>query len=169
MTDIIWLDENENEPRKQNFAIRQLLERAGQSPACFSVNKDGVNQTGVADSTWTLLTVGTEVFDVGGFFASNAWVPPAGKVLLTAGCYGYGTVTDGNWIGVGVRKNGVDFRSTFYGAGASLGSVPEITCIDIANGSDSYTAYVYIDVDSSTGIVHGGTHLTHFSGHWISA
>ncbi len=28
MSEIIWLDENETEPRKQNFAIRQLLERA---------------------------------------------------------------------------------------------------------------------------------------------
>jgi hypothetical protein len=138
-------------------------------PACFSVHKDGTDQTGVADSTFTLVTWPAEVYDVGGHFASNAWTPPAGKVSLKAACYTYGTTTVGNSLAVSIYKNGSSFKEAVGGANALGGAAPAIACEDIANGTDSYSVYTFIDLDSGTGTVHGAAPNTFFMGHWISA
>ncbi len=178
MTDIVWLDENETEPRKQNFAIRQLLERVPgieddigvlQVPACFSVHKNGTDQTGIADATHTLVTWSNEIYDVGSHFASNTWTPPAGKVSLKAAVYTLGTTTIGNGQVTGIYKNGSPFKYSVVGASAFGGGSCMIAVEDIANGSDAYTVSAYLDVNSGTATVVGDQTETFFMGHWISA
>lgn len=141
-----------------------------QVPACFSAHKNGTSQAGVADVTFTQVTFGTEVYDVGSHFASSTWTPPAGKVSLSAAILIAGTVTTGNQLALSIYKNGSGFAqgnaamSSIFGGGGAF-----ISCNDIANGTDAYTVYVYADLDSGTGTINGGTQNTFFCGHWISA
>ncbi len=197
MSEIIWLDENETEPRKQNFAIRQLLERvpgieddtdtlvtsvgdletrvgvlegaAPTTPACFFAHKNGTDQTSVADATITAMTFGTELYDIGSHFASNTWTPPAGKVFLTASCY----ILSGSAIGlvyVSIYKNGAELATNVVFPGGGAGAGHPVTVVeDVANGSDAYTVVGYADVSSGTATFYGVQAFTHFMGHWISA
>ncbi len=195
MTDIVWLDENETEPRKQNFAIRQLLERVPElqddvaeietditelsdaiaaiggppvAPAAFSAHKNGTAQSGIADNTLTQITFGTEVYDVGNHFASHAWTPPSGKVCMSAA-----TILDGNTIAaasaVAIYKNGSLFKLGFNPAVVGLYGLGQITIDDIANGSDVYTVYAAVQLASGTATARGTSPETYFMGHWISA
>ena len=53
---------------------------AGATPAAtasFRAHKNGSAQT-ISSSSVTQLTFGTEAFDVGGYFSSSTWTPPAG-------------------------------------------------------------------------------------------
>ncbi len=192
MSEIIWLDENETEPRKQNFAIRQLLERVPGAedgidaletavtgldtridtlealPACFFAHKNSADQTGIADSTATLLTFGTEVFDVGARFASNAWTPPAGKVFLSARVYATGTITAGATASLLIYKDGSKIAQSNHAAGTNMtGST--VSTIDTATGSSVYTAYVYVDTSAGDATASGDFAVTTFCGFWISA
>lgn len=134
---------------------------------CFFVTKGGTDQTGVADSTYTLMTFGTEVYDIGGFFASDAWTPPAGKVLLLATHFITGTFPLGAACAIAIYKNGSFLRQSLWPASANIGSA-YIAVEDVANGTDAYTAYAYIDVTSSTATIFGDVAATWFCGHWIS-
>ncbi|WP_315759294.1 MULTISPECIES: hypothetical protein [unclassified Bradyrhizobium] len=135
---------------------------------CFSAHKNGTDQTGIADSTFTQVTFPTEVYDVGNYFAANAWTPPAGKVHLDAAVFISATVTTGAQIAITLYKNGAGFKqgnwplSSLLGGGAGF-----IGCDDIANGADVYTVQVYVDTSSGTATISGNSVLTFFSGHWI--
>lgn len=136
----------------------------------FSVHKNGVDQTGVVTGTNTLLTWSTELYDVGSFFAANAWVPPAGKVTMSAAGIaipGVGTMAAGGSFLTGFMKNGVVYRYGFsiQGSGAA-GMV--CTMDDIANGTDSYQAFLQMTLSAGTGTVSGVIGSTWFTGHWIS-
>jgi hypothetical protein len=138
------------------------------APACFSVHKGGTNQTGIADSTLTQVTFSTEVYDVGSHFASSAWTPPAGKVALAAASFTFGTVSIGNVQLCSIYKNGSEFKS-ISGPTSSAGAGPAVVIEDIANGTDVYTVYTFLDVDSGTATTTGSPAYCYFMGHWISA
>jgi hypothetical protein len=126
--------------------------------AAFRVHKNGTDQTGVADSTPTLLTWSTEAFDVNNHFASNAWTPPAGKVILSLAVYITGTGTTA--VAGYIYKNA---SPIIIGVNTTSPSV-SITVSDNANGTDTYSAYGFIDVSSGTGDVEGDQQYTTFSG-----
>lgn len=134
--------------------------------ARFSVHKNGTDQTGIADNTFTQITFGTEVYDIGGFFASNAWTPPAGPIIMLASVALSGTVPGaGNLISVMIQKNGVDFKQTFSNANsAGLGSA-YINIDDVANGTDVYTIKAALDVSAGTVTALGSTVQTWWMGH----
>ena len=99
----------------------------------FHVHKNSVDQN-ITGAAATLVTWGTEVFDIGSKFASNRWTPSAGRVLLTWTM----------WVTVGgvnaiLYKNGAAFKGTFE-ASASNALVGAV--IDQANGTDYYEIYV---------------------------
>lgn len=135
---------------------------------CFSVHKNGTDQTGIADVTFTQVTFGTEIYDVGSYFASNAWTPPAGKVTLNAALLASGTWSAGAQIAIAIYKNGANLKqANWYSAAANAGAA-FIGCDDIANGTDAYTVQVYVDVSSGTATISGTSNNTYFCGHWIS-
>ncbi len=131
--------------------------------AAFSAHKNGTDQTGVADATFTAITFGTEVYDIGGFFASNTWTPPAGIVSLTASAAFSGTIAAGALVAVAIYKNGSIFKQSLSVAVATLGG-STVTCQDSANGTDAYTVQGFVDVTSGTGTISGSTSLTYFMG-----
>ncbi len=137
------------------------------APASFSASKSG-DQTGIADATFTQLTFPTEVYDVGSHFASSAWTPPAGKVLLIANCYIYPVGGTAAISSVSIWKNGNAFKLSLTKGGGDGGTGTSIIAIDVANGSDVYTAYGYQDVSGGSVTV-DGTGYSYFMGHWLSA
>ncbi|WP_316188331.1 MULTISPECIES: hypothetical protein [unclassified Bradyrhizobium] len=146
----------------------KLLDAAVRSNTpCFVAHKNGTNQTGVVSATWTQLTFGTEVYDIGNYFASNVWTPPAGKVHLSASFYATGTIAGGALVGVAIAKNGANLRHAFVPSGSNFGGA-SISCDDVANGTDTYSVFIYVTTTSGTATVDGGSQNTHFSGHWLS-
>lgn len=133
----------------------------------FAVNKAASNQTGVADVTYTQVTFGTEAYDIGGFFASHLWTPPAGKIHLNGAAYITGTIAAGNEGRLAIYKNGVILQQTIMFTGVA-NKMPLFISLDtVANGTDTFGLYAYVDVTSSTGTVDGTATNTWFNGHWI--
>lgn len=85
------------------------------NPYKFSC-KNSVDQTGVAQNTWTTLALGTELFDTNNNFASNIYtVPVSGFYFFSASTWCLATAT-GNMIGLAIRfvKNGsVELRRIY--------------------------------------------------------
>jgi len=146
----------------------KILDAAAlKSTPAFSVHKNGTDQTGVASATFTQVTFGTELYDVGNYFASNAWTPPAGKVHLNATVAFSGTIVAGANCQIVIIKNGATFlqcgANPFTNAGSATLHVD-----DIANGSDVYSVSMYITTSSGTATITGNAGQTRFTGHWIS-
>lgn len=134
----------------------------------FSVHKGGTSQTGIVDATFTKLTWPTEVYDVGNFFTSDQWTPPAGKITLTAAAYNTGTWSAGALLAIAIYKDAAPFKQgNWYAAAANAGAT-SIAVEDVATGSNVYSVYIYIDVSASTGTVDGQAVNTYFMGHWFS-
>lgn len=138
------------------------------TPACFSANKGGSNQTLVADSVLTAVTFGTELYDIGSHFAANGWTPPSGKVHISTALTVTGTIAAATQFQLAVFKNGAIYKhinaATFANAGSGC-----VSFDDIANGTDIYTVQMLIDVTAGTGTISGSTSATYFTGHWFSA
>lgn len=133
----------------------------------FSAHKNGTDQTGIADSTFTLVTFGTEVYDVGGHFASNGWTPPAGIVNLTASIRLTGTFVAGATTAVAIYKNGVALSQHNHHSGVANAAIINITVMDLADGDDVYTVMTFCDVTSGTATLDGSAVHTRFSGTWL--
>jgi hypothetical protein len=159
--------------------MRELLDRRSQAPgrfsraatvfpaakASFAVHKNGTDQGSISDATLTQVTWGTEVFDVGGFFSSSAWTPPAGRVMLTFQMRTTGiTTTAGNLVLGAIYKNGAVLKYDINRAIVTTDAVTKLTIIDDANGTDVYTTYIYIDVSSGSGNVEGDITDSFFMG-----
>lgn len=138
-----------------------------QLPA-FSVHKNGTDQTGVNSATDTQITYSTEVFDTGGFFASNAWTPPAGLIQLHAAHKITGDLLLGSTHASMIFKNGSLFRETHGAANSEPTGSANISILDRANGTDVYTHWVFALINSGTGTIVGGTDSTWFMGAWLS-
>jgi hypothetical protein len=132
----------------------------------FSVHKNAVDQTGVADVTFTEITWPTEVYDIGGFFASNGWTPPAGKVNMSAAFLISGTFAASSLVAIAIYKDGASLGQANVYSGTNVGS-PFISRDDVANGSNVYTVRAYVDLTSGTGTISGAAVSTFFTGHWI--
>jgi hypothetical protein len=107
--------------------------------ARFKVTKGGSDQT-VTAGVSTKVTWSTEVWDVGGYFASDKWTPPAGKVRLYFQFYAY-TLSFGSNFSAEIYKNGVQVGYVLSVAGSTSQQTQQITFEDDANGTDYYEAY----------------------------
>lgn len=138
------------------------------SGAAFSVHKNGTSQTGIVDSVETKATWSTEVYDIGGFFASDKWTPPAGKVHMDAAILMNGDYATGALLRIVIYKNGASFKystdsgSNVFGAGGA-----SISIDDDANGTDFYEMYVLGDTTTGTNTLNGDAKLTFWMGHAI--
>lgn len=130
--------------------------------ASFSANKNGAVQA-VATTSPTKVTFGTEEYDVGSFFASSAWTPPAGTVLLIATVTVSAIFSEEPMV-AHIYKNGASkWRFDFTSPSASVNNSMTVTAVDQADGDDYYE--VYIESTSDPGYnVSGTTTRTFFQG-----
>lgn len=137
-------------------AANKLITPASFGSRARFMAKRTTNQTGIADATPTKLTFDTEVFDRGACYdaATNyRWTPPAGDVALSLLATMSGTFSAGAVAYAAIYKNGSEVvrGGPVYGysAGLTWSLVPVF--FDVANGTDYYEAFGYIDVSSGTG------------------
>ena len=120
----------------------------------FSVYKAS-SQTGIANTTFTLVTWDVEEFDTNNSFASNRFTPKAaGNYLLNAHLM-WNTGVDQSAYLINIYKNGSLYKSTrdsFSGSTDTAGNAPcnQITEIVKANGTtDYFEIYVWHGAGSS--------------------
>jgi hypothetical protein len=145
-----------------------------QKPSFFA-HRNGSSQTGIADSTTTKISLTTERLDIGGYFSTvnSRWTPPAGTVLLIAGAVldAATTMAAGNAFVLQIYKNG----TTVIGACNIVAAVASsyigatTAAIDVANGTDYYEAFVFVDTTGGTATLNGNEGNTYLCGTYLSA
>jgi hypothetical protein len=135
-------------------------------PVGFRATKGGTDQVGIPNSNFTAVSFGTEDYDQGNYFSSDAWTPPAGLVNLQVSLLSYASnqVAGGLFIG-SIFKNGVRFKDNYelaFSAGVSYSC--DINLWDVANGTDVYSVQVNVATNGGTTALSGGTTHTYFSG-----
>ena len=143
------------------------------TPSFFATNL-GTNQTGVSDNTYTKVTLGVEVFDVGSCFASSRFTVPSGE----AGKYFlYGSVrcqvggdSDMNNAYAAFYLNGsiyLEDRMNFQANPVRLSTNLVHVVMDLSVG-DYVELYAAIDHAGSYGITIGESERgTNFGGYKI--
>lgn len=137
------------------------------NPAYFRVDKNGSDQTGIADSTWTKVTWGNEVYDNGAYFASDKWTPRSGTHFLHSATYTSGSNMALNGInGIAIYKNGSLYLEALYVDYVASGALPmQISGLVEANGTDYFELYIYYDTNpATTGTLSGNAAFTYFEG-----
>lgn len=129
--------------------------------ASFSAHKNGTIQT-ISSTSETTVTFGTEVFDVGAKFASNAWTPPAGKVLIQARLTVSGTGSD--VITVRLKRAGASIAEIITSNATS--ETINLVQIATADGSQAFTVTIKSTNDTSY-IIDGTAVRTYFQGTMI--
>lgn len=136
------------------------------APTGFSVHKNASDQTGIVDSTFTIITWSTEIFDTGSNFASNTWTPPVGLITTSATLNTSGTNQAlGAFFIVSIFKNGTRFKDQYLEVIAAATPISAtVSMVDQANGTDTYDVRVFIDTTGSTGTVSGVATQTYWTG-----
>ncbi len=132
----------------------------------FRAHKNGTNQTGLTSNAFTQVTFSTESYDVGGYFASSAWTPPAGIVRMMASVYVTATQTnDGFPAFIAIYKDGVIFARSNYAQNSVTTECGPINVVvdDNASGSNVYT--VYVNCIGTNLTADGTSAFTNFSGY----
>ncbi|MGY3605657.1 MULTISPECIES: hypothetical protein [unclassified Bradyrhizobium] len=159
---------------------RILLEHRGTKktalPPAFYAHKNNVTQP-LFDGIYTKLTFTTARFNIGGYYdtVNSRWTPPAGLVELSAAV----------WLNAGIDpaptnvtakiwKNG---QATEVSAGvgwapagfAGTGGTFIPRTIDLANGTDYYELFIFVDNTANTniGVADGNPAHTWFCGNVI--
>lgn len=133
----------------------------------FSAHKNGVDQTGVAASTYVKVTFGTADVNAGSVFASSTFTPPAGIVSISAQLYVTGVFGAGTLKTAALFKNGIIFKEGFvYSTGINSAVIP-FNVIVGASGSDAFDIRVYGTTTSGTLTVMGDSKYTFFAGAMI--
>lgn len=132
----------------------------------FSAHKNGTDQTGIANTTLTPLTFSTLVYNTGGFFASNTWTPPAGKVQMGGATFITGTMIAAQNCLIVAAKNGANYKSVSNPNSGTASCSGSIATTDSASGADAYTLQVFIQV-TGTGTALGASSTTYFWGTWL--
>lgn len=133
----------------------------------FSAHKNGTDQTGIANTTLTPLTFSTLIYNTGGFFASNTWTPPAGKIQMGGATFITGTMSVGQNCLLVVAKAGANYKSVSNPNNGTASCSGTTSITDSASGADAYTLQVFITVSASTGTALGGSTVTYFWGTWL--
>jgi len=136
----------------------------------FSAHKNGTDQTGIADSTLTKVTFGTEDWDVNSNFASSTFTPTvAGKYLITA-CVQWNSIGDGFTGQANVYFNGSNLRTLYANrAGAAGNQLCSGTVLVVMNGSTDYIEIFAQHSDTGgTRDIEGDATQTYFQGCWVT-
>lgn len=164
---IVDVSEAADADKNKRILVSELKVATFTGTPAFRAHKNGSDQTGIADNTATTLTLGTEAYDIGGYFASNGWTPPAGKISMSARVHLTGTAAAGSQGIITILEAGVAVaQANFYGGANQVGM--GINFETTTDGTKTYTVQVQFDVSSGTVTALGGATLTYFCGHWIS-
>lgn len=122
--------------------VQAAIANLSANAASFSAHNNGVVQS-IPSGATTVVNLGTTVFNNGGLFASNAWVPPAGRPILLTGAVTIASAV-GAVNGISILKNGSAFKlGVQVPASVVTTDVVTVTCIDIPNGTDSYQLAIF--------------------------
>ena len=148
-----------------NFRVNRYTPAAARP--YFSVHKNGTDQALIAPNTDTKITWSTEVEDVGGYFASSRWTPPAGLVELKGQIAFTGGLVDQATFVVAIYKNGSIFK---YGtqvqeSGTGFISI-QVNAFDRANGTTDYYEVFVQGQGAGNKTVGGNAVNTWFQGIW---
>ena len=141
------------------------LEAQNAKTASFVANKTSDQ---VMSTTGALTTLSwTEVTDQGALFASNAWVPPAGRVEMQVDATVFGDASANVYIGI--FKNLTTLVAGGYATSSDANAfVMTIHGIDTANGTDSYTARYYSSNAGFTMVGDEGFTGSTYASSWFS-
>ena len=135
----------------------------------FSAHKNGTDQTGIVTGTWTKITFGTEVYDVGAAYdaANSKWIPGViGQAHISASTV-FTVPVDQQQMQVAVYINGVIHKRTFFVASGTESAGPVIGIdIPITAAAD----YIEIYALHNFGInkdIYGIATITFFMGHML--
>jgi hypothetical protein len=134
----------------------------------FLTHKNGSDQISIS-ATPTPITFSTEDFDVGGYFSSSTYAPPAGKYRLTAAIRWLGTNGVANEVlRVELTKNGATHRASLVNR-VGIGHTPTmiVTAVVDANGTDAFGVTAQ-KAGAGTGAIEGDGDQTFFCGEAIS-
>lgn len=131
----------------------------------FSAHKNGTDQTGVVNATFTKVTFTTEIFDQGSAYdaPNSKWTPPVGIVQISAGVLCTTNVTDAAIFQFAIYKNGAVFKETLDLAAGAGNKGLSLSLVDQANGTDFYELYIWQNTGSNV-TVSGLAVVTFFSG-----
>lgn len=125
-------------------------------------------QTGVTPFTFVQVTFQTEVFDNGGFFASNAWTPPAGYVRLYGGLFMEGAFNNAEPCVLAIYKSCDTLQWSGYGLDGSFNVAGPLNIVvdDISSGTAPYTMRGYYNGSSAS---FSSSASTWFGGYWVGS
>jgi len=138
------------------------------SPLGVYAHKNSVDQSGIPNNQYTLVTFNNTKFNGGSYFntGNSAWAPSAGLVYLsgqitiTAGASGK---NDAQFVAKIIKNGGQDVCAGIGIKGPTAGSaIVPVSCVDNAAAGDSYQIFLYASTDSSV-TVSGNPALTWFS------
>lgn len=137
--------------------------------ACFDMVLSA-DQTGIASNTATKVAFNTSVTNTGGYFdtGNNRWVPPAGRVRLSANIR-LGNVTALGTCVVQIRKNGSvisGVNQSGFSDTAGLTGYVSVSGVVIANGTDYFEVWVTAPSATTVTVSNTGT-ISSFSGEQI--
>lgn len=133
----------------------------------FEVHKNAVDQTGIADVTFTDITWSTEASDIGSYFASDVWTPPAGVVYVVCQVAVFGTFPAGAVMALRITRSGSSIAQGNWYAPVSNAATALICVTSTASGSETFKAQIYMDVSSGTGTISGTAVNSYFRGAWL--
>lgn len=110
----------------------------GLSNTGFTAHKN--SSQSIASATWTKLVFDNAAYNNGAFYSTtnSRYTPPLGEILLVASVWANGVLV-GSDLYIGIYKNGTLFK---FATGNSVNGMVQITCTDMANGTDYYEAWV---------------------------
>jgi hypothetical protein len=111
----------------------------------------GSGQTYSSSGSVLQLTFTSIVFNNGGFFASNAWTPPSGKVRIGGQFRSTGAnITSGGVAAVHIYKNGSVFQKFICNQQSTDTNGIGVQADDSCNGSDVYTLRCLMVISGNT-------------------
>lgn len=112
--------------------------------AAFMAHRNGSDQAGVADSTFTQMQYTNTEFNVGSYYntGTRRYTPPSGKYLITHSI-GVSASADGVRYVAMIYKNGVALKSMGQVGGGTAALNATVTATVDANGTDYFEGYVF--------------------------
>jgi hypothetical protein len=134
----------------------------------FSANKNAIDQTSIAASTYTKVTFTNEQFDTASTYdaPNSKWVPTAGKIMIVGSVMISAGLASQCDCELAVYKNGAILKNLALERSSGTSSFTiKGSLIDIANGTDYYELYAYNSGGTTT--IAGAVSVTYFQGFGI--